>query len=273
MFISWLLQKPTIKSVSARNYLHGAKSFLRTAGVKVVSQTPITNDILKGHKRIVPQQKKIRKQLTFPLLQKITAQLDVSKDHDSLLLAAFYSIAFFGLVRLGELTAINNIVTRDIKFHPDILNAQNVEIHLRSTKTSQFGGRTLHLGAIDKRCCPVSLLQRFFLKYSPKKRRHFFSLKNGQVLSSATAIAIMRLLLKNVGENPLLFSGHSFRKGGAQSALEAGFTIADIKELEIGKVKVIVFILITEVIKHDLHKKSPEITKKRLSDLSLVNQL
>lgn len=49
LFVTWILQTRKIKAVSARGYLFGAKAFLRSAGIAVPKETPITNDVLKGH--------------------------------------------------------------------------------------------------------------------------------------------------------------------------------------------------------------------------------
>ena len=102
LFVSWLLSLGNIKAVSAKNYLYGAKDLIRAVGGFVVKETPMTNKILKGHRRLHTHQKRIRKPITLPLLKQLIRCLDIANDQDSLLLATLFAIAFYGLVRMGD---------------------------------------------------------------------------------------------------------------------------------------------------------------------------
>ena len=60
VFVTWLLKNfPKLKAVSARSYLYGAKDLIRTVGGVAAKETPITNKVLKGHKRLKFQPKQI----------------------------------------------------------------------------------------------------------------------------------------------------------------------------------------------------------------------
>ena len=175
LFVSWLLSLPTknIKAVSARSYLYGAKDLIRSVGGFAAKETPMTNKVLKGHKRLFKFPKRTRKPITLPILKQMLRELDFANDHDSLILAALFSVAFFGLVRMGDLTKANNIFTKDIEFSPSITSPTFVRIHLHQTKTSQFEGQTLILGCINSPFCPVILLRCIFQTYKPPQNRHF----------------------------------------------------------------------------------------------------
>ena len=191
----------------------------------------MTNKVLKGHRRLNTCPKRIRKPITYPLLQRILQKLDFLNDQDSLMLATLFSTAFFGLVRLGDLTKHNNIRTDDITFYPNLTTAQRVTIHIHSTKTEQFEGQDVILGHFSSPFSPVFLLRFIFETYKPPPNKHFFLLKNKTRLSKDTAVLCLRNLLTYIGENPNHYSGHSFRKGGAQQASNQHFKLSEIKEL------------------------------------------
>ena len=231
LFVAWVLKNRKVKAVSARGYLFGAKAFLRSAGIRVVKETPLTNDILKGHKRLFPAPKRVRKPITFPMLEQMMSKLTILNDHDTLLFAVFLSFAFFGLMRLGELLKAHNVNTTDIEFYPNLETPQMVKIFVHSTKTSPFEGRTLFLGATGKLSCPVFLARLFFITYQPSRKSHFFTLRNKKRLSYVNVISTLRALLEQIGVDSSLYAGHSIKRGGAQSAADADFTLCDIKEL------------------------------------------
>ena len=229
--MAWILKNRKVKAVSARGYLFGAKAFLRSAGIKVVRKTPLTNDILKGHKRLFPAPKRVRKPITFPMLEQMMSKLTILTDHDTLLFAVFLSFAFFGLMRLGALLQPHNVNTRDIEFYPNIETPKMVKIFVHRTKTSPFEGRTLFLGTTGKLSCPVFLARLFFITYKPHLNSHFFTLSNKKRLSYPKVILTLRALLEQIGVDASLYAGHSLKRGAAQSAADADFQLCDIKEL------------------------------------------
>ena len=236
LFVTWLLSnkgknKKPLKAVSARSYLYGAKDLLRAVGGSAVKETPVANKILKGHRRLKPCQEKVRKPITLDLLTRILRQLNWVCDHDSLVLATLFSVAFFGLLRLGDLTHPYNVLTSDIKFFPSLEQPEFVRIFLHKTKTSQFDGHTVILGRTTYDFCPVLLLRFIFQTYKPNNSSHFFCLSDKSQLHAALAVTCMRELVGNIGLNPMHYSGHSFRKGGGQQAANVKFPLHHIQEL------------------------------------------
>ena len=97
------------------------------------------------------------------------------------------------------------------------------------TKTIQFGRRRLHIPllALDSILCPVTAFEKFLAilpnhHYVPA----FVFVENGEIkwLTESIFIRSFRNIATTSGmpDASLLFTGHSFRRGGATWAFQAG---------------------------------------------------
>ena len=136
---------------------------------------------------------------------------------------------FFTMARLGSIlpgaktTPTHTFLTRDrVNF-----SKQGIVVTLLHTKTIQYGKRRLHIPLIptDSVLCPVrayySLVAHFHIESSGPA---FVFLDQGKQrwLTRSIFIRTFRKLLKSAGLVGDVFTGHSFRRGGATWAFRAG---------------------------------------------------
>ena len=110
----------------------------------------------------------------------------------------------------------------------DVIVDQLVLVSLRWTKTIQSGGRILRLPLApvpNSPLCPVTAF-RHMLDVSPApSSAPLFAFKSGSSWSfhtQSTFIFLFRQVLAKCHLDPMLFSGHSLRRGGASWAFHVG---------------------------------------------------
>ncbi len=146
--------------------------------------------------------------------------------YDSVMLAAAFSMAFFGFLRCGEFTThgvgfdpSTTLCLRDICFSPD---SQSYALHLKSSKTDvSHKGVTVFLCATGNAECPVRLMKSYTdlrLHSGADASDPLFIDMNGSVLSRRSFISTLKMILTKLGIDANAYSGHSLRIGAATSA-------------------------------------------------------
>jgi len=109
---------------------------------------------------------------------------------------------------------------------------QSLTLILSHSKTDQFGNSTpIYISsASDISFCPIQSLHRLFARYPRPPTAPLFSHCFGP-FTQQWLISQLRSLLLRIGLNPTHFSGHSFRRGAATSALHAGISRSDVMRL------------------------------------------
>ena len=144
-------------------------------------------------------------------------------------------VGFFDILRKDNITA----GTKD-PFNPSRglrrtdmgLQPKQLWLILRVAKTIQFGGEPHVLGLVATNCaiCPVrAVREHLALTTNVGPKAHLFITKpvgpKGAAavpLSHAALVSGIRKLLTAIGMDPLKFSGHSLRRGGATLAYDSG---------------------------------------------------
>lgn len=232
----WLaetLEEVTVNS--AQNYLIA----LRNHHVEHHYSVQVFNDerlkrILRGAKRkfgIKPI--RTRMDITKDILQKIVSQL--TDDHDDLNIKAAFCTAFAAFFRLADFTwqqwseqsHITNISRGSVQFTTN----GNVILHLPVSKTDQFRqGVSIPLSASNDSTCPVAALRSLLHRYPAPPTAPLFSRKLGSFNRLWVTKRLDSLLLAS-RINPAGFSGHSFRRGAANTAFSAGIDRSDIMKM------------------------------------------
>jgi len=163
--------------------------------------------------------------VTIDILRSLVNSLNTSLFNDVNLHAAF-CLAFAAFLRVDDLLSLLRscvIFSRDM---------QSLTLILPRSKTDQFGQTTSIFISIaaDAKICPVRSLQRLFTRYPRHLTAPLFSHSVGP-FTQRWFISQLRSSLLRVGLNPAHFSGHSFRRGAATSALSAGISRSDIMRL------------------------------------------
>ena len=159
--------------------------------------------------------------LSPQVLRKMYHHIDINKPEDKALWCS-YLCAFYGLLRKANAVPESKnfdprkvLVRRNI--HVDITNNM-VYMYIGFGKTNQFGGRDTIIpipGNSDPALDPVRHLHSLLSCSDADPNSPAFSYGPSQCITYSKFTARLKDLLKKSGFNPDLYSGHSFRRGGA----------------------------------------------------------
>ena len=101
----------------------------------------------------------------------------------------------------------------------------------RSKADRNRDGTTIFVAANGSRTCPVAAMQSMLAgaPFPAHQTTPLFSLDGRKPLTRYAFLKHTKLLLSLAGYKPELFSGHSFRRGGAQTAYDTGLSTDDIQ--------------------------------------------
>ena len=155
------------------------------------------------------------------ILRKMYQHIDINKPEDRALWCA-YLCSFYGLLRKA------NAVPVSVKFDPrKVLVRRNISVDLPNNmvylyigfgKTNQFGGRDTIIpipGNDDPALDPVRHLHSLLSSTAAVPNSPAFSYGPSKFITYSKFTTCLKNLLRQSGYNPDLFSGHSFRRGGA----------------------------------------------------------
>lgn len=200
---------------------------------------PLTNNwtlstVLKGMKRMLGVPAKPRLPITTALLLfGIRSRLNLNCSFH----ASFWAVclvSFFGLFRKSHLlpasstifNPLKQLVRSDFTFHDD-----HILVLVRWSKTIQLGQRTITVPLVaipSSPLCPVrAILHAFSLTPGVLPDAQAFcwrksSMLPNTVLTYRTFMSFMKKVLTELGCSTSQYGTHSFRRGGATFALEAG---------------------------------------------------
>lgn len=196
--------------------------------------------VLQGIRRQLGDVIRRKLPITPPLLKVILSKLDIACALDSVVWAACLTL-FFGLLRRSNLMprspssfdTSRHLRRQDITFHP-----WGARLHIRWTKTIQYGERCLSIPLprlVGNVLCPVAALFRAVnLTASASPDGPALVLPSSQgfpPLTSRVFVNRVRECLQAGQVDPVLYSGHSFRRGGATWAYKVGVDIETIRQL------------------------------------------
>jgi hypothetical protein len=108
-------------------------------------------------------------------------------------------------------------------------------LRVRHSKTIQFGQRVLLIPFFFCEMalmCPVRALMVHLISSPLSASIPLFAyIENGRQVNLTHSVFVSRLraCLRRCGYDPMLYSGHSFRRGGCTMSYEAGLSLVDIK--------------------------------------------
>jgi hypothetical protein len=174
--------------------------------------------------------------LTASILLQMRAFLDLSLSCDMAFWAACL-LGFYGLMRKSTLLPKSEINAENCVLRGDVLNMceDSFVLRVRHSKTIQFGQRELQIPFVFcdlASMCPVKALLLHLVTSSLSASVPLFTYsEKGRSVSLTHSVFVSRLraCLRRCGVNPMLYSGHSFRRGGCTMSYEAGLSLVDIK--------------------------------------------
>ena len=168
----------------------------------------------------------ITKDLLLQMLQRVS-----QRSREGATLYAAFCLAFAGFLRSGEFTYTSKdrgmanfgkwfLTRRSVTFFDD-----HIVVHLPSSKTDRFRkGIDIPIAASGDNACPVKALRRLF-RWKASPDSPLFERTGG--FTREYLVDQVRQILTSLGVKGH-YSGHSFRRGAATSAKEAGLTDREI---------------------------------------------
>lgn len=219
---------------SVCNYLNYVGLLHREFGLhNPLSDNWVVTSVMRGIKRTLGVPPKPRLPITIPLLYRIRSRLNLACSKH----ASFWAIclvSFFGLFRKAHLLPDSmqvfdpkRMFTRaDFK-----LTGSCLYITVRWSKTIQMGQRTVTIPLVAipaSPVCPVSAVCQAF-SLTPECSQSFQALcwhdayaHRNCIFTYKSFMSTMSGILSEFGVTSTLYGTHSFRRGGATFALEAG---------------------------------------------------
>ena len=174
--------------------------------------------------------------LTPEILRKFYKKLNMNNLRDKALWCS-YLITFFCLFRKSNSVPKSlsklNLKRTLLRKHIMIDEAANiVYVNVTFSKTIQFGGKNIIIpipGNSDPALDPVRHLSDLFSSVHCSEDSPAFSFGNNKFISYNTFTTMLKKLLLATGYSPALYSGHSFRRGGATALYKLGASILQIQ--------------------------------------------
>ena len=246
LYITWMAR--TLKPQTISQYLSsGIRHLSEAAGIRWVppSQRYSTDLLMRGVKRLKGTAQVNRKHaVTLPLLRQMATLLDLDNDPNDQIVWTVCVLLFFTFLRKGH-AMVNSrkeegpsvILREDLK----VISSDRFVLTVKHTKTIQFQQRTLRylMTRLDPGdvCCPTTQLAIYMCATpglqpdEPLFQAREVHEPTGTVfyrpLRYDTFLAKFKSLIRALGLDPDAYAGHSFRRGGATFARDAGLGDAD----------------------------------------------
>lgn len=236
VFIAHLVDnKKTINTVNT--YLSAIRQILKSDGVELHEDKDLLSSLLTTCK-IKNKSLFIRMPIRFKLLKAIinhthSSLVDKGQEYLGKMLKAMFSIAYFGLLRVGEMVkSEHQIKLKNIHFAK---NKEKVTILLTSSKTHSEHDKPkkVSLPKVSQlpRYCPVRLLKEYLkIRDKTSAQGELFVLRGGQPITASIFRAWLRKILGKIGLRSNLYDSHSFRSGRCCDLRKLGYSLSAIKE-------------------------------------------
>ena len=221
----------SIKHSSIKSYLAAIRHFHIRHGYKLdLAKFLRLQMVCRGIKRDQGTSIRTRLPITIRHLKLFHCLLAIShtSNPDSIMIWSAMTLAFFGFLRLGELTCNSrfssdtNMSPHDIIFLPSYNSPEYISVQIKISKTDPFrAGQTIIIGRTNQLICPV-MAMKAYLPLRGSSHGPLFQYASGSHLTKDTLTSETRQLLSLSGFNPSEYAGHSYRIGAATTAASVG---------------------------------------------------
>ncbi len=212
-------------------YISGISTMHKLNGQTDNTKSFLVTKILKGSKRKNSPKADLRLPVSFNLLKRLIQSLPFvcTSVYESTMFASAFSLCFFGLLRVGEITSQSKgragkhvIHISDIK---RVRKQDSVDLHLmiRSSKTDQHSHSTTLIicSQTDNSICPVHLLKGYLeVRQHALDSNLYLHFDGSDLTRYQFSIVLQRAL--SFCEVKGHFRPHSFRIGAATEAKRFG---------------------------------------------------
>ena len=151
------------------------------------------------------------------------------------LFKAAFTLAYWGLFRVGEITLSNKKNINNILSNNDVhivAGSDKLTITLRFSKTDQLGKVVnIEIPNVGGLMCPFESVSEY-LTVRPTKDVPFLCHFSGSPLTRFQFSSMLTKSLKYAGIESSKYKAHSFRIGAATALSMAGYPIDEIKNLD-----------------------------------------
>ena len=211
-----------------KNVLGGIRYLHHSLGFKFPTESVKLDDTLQGLKRKLKGTPKQVLPINPVILRRMYKFVDTSKTRDLALWCGFL-VAFYTLFRKA------NVCPKELKYDPEtvltrgdiVIDQENerVLIFVNFSKTNQFQ-RSCHVIPIPRNSDPAldlfTHLSALFSRVKAGNDAPALSYSANSFVTHQTFTERLKSLLAKSGLDPNLFSGHSFRRGGASYLYSVG---------------------------------------------------
>ena len=221
LFVGHLINSKK-KSTTIQCYVSAIKAVLTQDGVILNEDRCVINALTKSC-RILNHRVKMRLPIQKKILKIIIKYTKVKFDQQpylGVLYAAIFTIAYYGLFRVGELaTGTHPVKAVDVHIGE---NKKKLMFILRTSKTHDQSMKPQIIKitsndkvAADAACCPFAILQHYAQQRRSCRHRNepFFIFRDRAPVTPVHVRKILREVLSLAGLNARLYDTHSFRTG------------------------------------------------------------
>ena len=226
----------TVSYDHIKHLLHAVKFLHEAKGLLYPDHNFDIVTTLHGLKRKLARVPHQALPITPQILRELYGQLDMRNLKEKALWCS-YLITFFCLFRKSNSVpkSLSKINLKKTLLRKHILvdeEANIVYVNVTFSKTNQFGNRNIVIpipGNTDPALDPVRHLRDLFSAVNCSEESPAFSFGVNKFISYSSFTNMLKKLLSASGYNPALFSGHSFRRGGATFLYKLGASILQIQ--------------------------------------------
>lgn len=187
---------------------------------------PCTKSVLEGAKRSGPAPGSGAVPVTVSVLRRLFSGVDLSSRAAQVFWASCL-LMFFSLLRISHVVdSVHSIKCKDLSLYN-----WGYMLTIRSSKTLRAAKPILLpvCSLPDKRFCPVYWISKLHNRKDCKSNSNLFSCMRCKKFTYSMFRSSLDLLSESVGLGKK-FSGHSFRKGGAQYLVSMGVPLSQVQE-------------------------------------------
>lgn len=234
-YVAWIGEAGNCAD-TARLYLSGIQTLFAELGLTLRPlRMSLVERALNGlQKEPRPDRPVPKKPITVSLLRQIYTSFKLS-EHEQRTVWAMMTLATYGLLRCGELTLhpFKQTYPRvsDWKASDDHSIAA---VYLPTSKSDKSNsGTSVYVAGNSSITCPISAMHEMLTRspFRLKDSGPIFTLDGYHPISRYVFLERVRRQLSRSGLDATEYSGHSFRRGGAQSAYDTGLSIDDLQLL------------------------------------------
>ena len=232
-FVSFCYQKG-YSPASVTTYMSAISFVHKLRNIDDPIESFVIRKILEGFRRL-QSKKDLRAPITEDILIRIVQSLPFIcyNRYELALFHSVYSLAFFGLFRVGELVFTDQRQSGYPLMFEDIsITSNKMIVRLRMSKTNQYG-RPVFINIpsdLNMSICPVFAMQRY-LSLRGSISGNLFCHANMLPLTRYQFGAILSKAISHIGLSSKVYRSHSFRIGRATSLAISGVPSDQIMKL------------------------------------------